>query len=273
MLRAIRLIGIPLVTAICFQNYVARDSQADLITVNNPSFEADFAPDGSFPVLIPQGWTTFDPNGLLASGGNAVGVINPTGTTFFPGGVPDGRNAALVYISENLEQGPVGLTQVLTDTLQANMNYRLQVDVGNIASGTGLPPYDQFGFFDLDGFPGYQVQVLAGGVVVAEDNNSLFGSIPEGEFRTSEISFSVGDDHDLLGQSLEIRLLNLNQIDTVADPGIEVDFDNVRFEASAVPEPSTYFALVLITAGIGAFTGYRKWSGSRGTAADSALFA
>ena len=38
-------------------------------------------------------------------------------------------------------------------------------------------------FFDLSGFPGYAVQLLAGGVVVAEDHNTLAGSIPEGEFR------------------------------------------------------------------------------------------
>ncbi|MEO1510668.1 MAG: hypothetical protein AAFU70_01220, partial [Planctomycetota bacterium] len=59
--------------------------------------------------------------------------------------------------------------------------------------------------------------------------------IPEGEFRTSTIELVVGASHPQLGGALEIRLLNLNMEDTPEDPGIEVDFDDVRLDASANP--------------------------------------
>jgi len=128
----------------------------------------------------------------------------------------------------------VGLTQILAETLQPNTTYTLSVEVGNIASGIGPPPCDVAGFFDLDGFPGYQVQLLAGGVVVAQDNDSLHGAIPEGEFRLSTVMMTTGTTHAQLGQPLEIRLINLNLIETPADPGIEVDFDDVRMNATPV---------------------------------------
>jgi len=44
---------------------------------------------------------------------------------------------------------------------------------------------------------------------------------------------------------LEIRLYNRNQIDTVANPGIEVNFDNIQLDATAIPEPSSIFLLAI----------------------------
>ena len=101
---------------------------------------------------------------------------------------------------------------------------------GNIASGIGAPPANFF--FNLDGFPGYAVQLLAGGEVVAEDFNSLFTQIPEGEFRETTVTLNVGASHPRLGQQLAIRLVNLNIPGTPAEPGIEVDFDDIRLDAS-----------------------------------------
>lgn len=205
------------------------------IAIDNPGFEADFADPGCFSVLTPTGWSLFDPGGI--NGGNdAIGVVNPTGSVFFPAGVPEGSNAALVFLGDQIGAAPMGLTQVLGDTLQADTAYTLTVEVGNIASGTGLPPCDVFGFFDLDNFPGYQVQLLAGGVVIAEDDNTLFGSIPEGEFALSTVSLTTDTNHPQLGQPLEIRLMNLNVAETPEDPGIEVDFDDVQLTAEPAGE-------------------------------------
>jgi hypothetical protein len=81
--------------------------------------------------------------------------------------------------------------------------------VGNIASGTGLAPFDVFGFFDLDGFPGYRVELLAGDTVGAADDNLLFGSILEGEFRTSTVDVQIGATHVALGQPLGLVNLGL----------------------------------------------------------------
>jgi hypothetical protein len=81
--------------------------------------------------------------------------------------VPDGSNAALIYLADDQGAGEVSLEQTLGVGLQPNTRYRLTVEVGNIASGFGAPPFDQF--FNLDGFPGYRVQLLAGNEVIAED--------------------------------------------------------------------------------------------------------
>ena len=53
------------------------------IPVTNFSFEALAAPQGGFPVGVPEGWTLFDPGGIVNQSANATGVLNPTGTTFF----------------------------------------------------------------------------------------------------------------------------------------------------------------------------------------------
>lgn len=203
------------------------------IPINNAGFEANFAPPGCFAIFTPTNWTLYDPNGVIG-GNSAVGVIDPTGTTNFPAGAPEGLNVALIFLGEDMGTGPVGLTQILAETLQPHTTYTLSVEVGNIASGIGPPPCDVAGFFDLDGFPGYQVQLLAGGVVVAQDNDSLHGAIPEGEFRLSTVMLTTGTTHPQMGQPLEIRLINLNLIETPADPGIEVDFDDVRLNAAPV---------------------------------------
>ncbi len=65
--------------------------------------------------------------------------------------------------------------------------------------------------------------------------SSLNSSIPgEGQFKESTLSFTSGSNDLLAGQNLGIRLVNLNSA-----TGIEVNFDNVRLDATAVPEPGS----------------------------------
>jgi len=211
------------------------------IAVNNPGFEADLAAANTFPALIPQGWALYDPQTIFNGSNRAVGVLNPTGSTFFPGGAPEGSNVALTWLDDGEGAGnhhPLGLRQTLGVDLAANTRYTLSVEVGNIDSGIGSPPFDGFGFFNIKGFPGYAVQLLAGGVVIGEDNNALGNSIAEGTFATSTVQVVTGASV-LPGQTLEIRLVNLNLPGTTAEPGIEVDFDNVRLDATALPSPAT----------------------------------
>ena len=72
----------------------------------NPSFEANFVPGGEFSGPPPAGWTLYDPDGLTLQdmnvvGINAIGVLNPAGTSFFlPGQVPHGNNVALIYLEQ-----------------------------------------------------------------------------------------------------------------------------------------------------------------------------
>lgn len=209
------------------------------IPIVNYGFEADPAANNTFPVLVPAGWSLYDPNSIIDNAFDAVGIINPTGGTFFPAGAPEGTNAALIFLSGDVGAGHVGLTQTLPAALAPGTRYTLRAEVGNIASGIGSPPFDVYGFFDLDGFPGYRVQLLAGGVVVAQDDNSLSASIPEGEFRTSTVVLDVGAAHPQLGQLLSVRVVNLSIPGSPAEPGIEVDFDDIRLDATPIPPTCT----------------------------------
>lgn len=239
---------------------------AQPIAIQNASFEDDFAPAGGFPVFVPSGWQLYDPGlpgngqGIVNFNNNAVGVLNPSGTSFFVDPVPHGSNVALIYLEQvagTTQAGKmVGLSQTLTGaTLQVNTRYTLNVAVGNIASGTGLGAYAGFGFADLSGFPGYRVELLAGGQVVAADDNSL--AIGEGRFATSSVVFDTGASHALAGQVLGIRLINLNATGNLNERGREVDFDAVSLVAAPVPEPQAH-ALWLAGLGLMATAAMRR---------------
>jgi hypothetical protein len=218
---------------------LAGGAAAAPVPIDNPSFEADFAAPGTYPVLLPQDWTLVDPAGIVDQNLDAVGVVNSDdGAPFFPGGVPDGSNAALIFLSGDVGEGEVSLEQEVEEVVDAGDTYTLRVQVGNIASGTGFPPFDVYGFFDLDGFPGYRVALRAGGVELAADANTLAGGLAEGTFAESVVQVTIPADHPAIGSALEIRLTNLNQPGTPQEPGIEVDFDDVRLDAVAVPEPA-----------------------------------
>jgi hypothetical protein len=52
-----------------------------------------------------------------------------------------------------------------------------------------------------------------------------------------------------LGQPLEVRLVNLNIIDSVDDPGIEVNFDDVQLTAApagSIPAASQWGVLAML---------------------------
>ena len=209
----------------------AASAQAQVaIPLNNPSFEADFAPPNSFPVRVPQGWRLYDPGSIIDQSLDAVGILNPTNSTFFPAGAPDGSNVALIFLSGDIGTSSVGLWQQSPATLAAGRRYMLRVFVGNIASGIGAPPFDFF--YNLDGFPGYAVQLLAGPegnqFVIAEDHNTLAPTLGEGQFAETSITIALPAGHPLLGRPLTVRVINLNQRETPENPGIEVDFDLVR---------------------------------------------
>lgn len=221
---------------------------AQAIPIVNPGFESDGIAPGVFIVLDPIGWNRYDPSGIINQNANAVGVIRPgVGSEFFPGGTPQGVNAALVFLS-GPGSAPAGLQQTLTSSLVGNTRYTLTVQIGNIASGTSLPGSSDGGgtFYNLNGFPGYRIDLLAGGTVLASDNNAIGALIPEGQWGLSTLIFDSPLGHPLIGQNLGIRLVNLHQPGNASAPNIEVDFDDVQLTAVAIPEPATW-ALMLLT--------------------------
>ncbi len=159
-------------------------------------------------------------------------IGNPGVFVNFPAGALEGQRVGIAFnFFGSGGEGEWGFVQLLADTLQPNTQYTLEVGIGNIASGTSMSGQD----FPLDGFPGYRVDLLAGGVAVASDNNSLAGTIPEGEFRLSTVSLTTDDSHPQLGATLAIRLVSLNAVDPAFPASdLEVDFDDVRLDATPV---------------------------------------
>lgn len=195
-------------------------AQATPVAVANQSFEAPAIPAGTFATTAPPpGWTGF---GTLNFGARTIGVLHPATTTLYAVPPPHGVNVGVVFLMDDpgnqllFTRREAGLQQTLADVLRTDRRYTLTVDVGNIANDVAAP-------FLFGGFPGYRVELQAGGVVIAADANTLLPA--EGRFLRSRIEVEIGASHPQAGQPLRIRLVNLN-----AAPGIEVNFDDVRLE-------------------------------------------
>lgn len=195
------------------------------VAVQNPSFEAPFLNAGTYVTsTVPMGWQAY---GAIDNGSRSVGALNPSSTQLYLDPAPDGRNVGVVFLLDRVgdpsyfANSPAGLQQTLTDTLAANSDYTLIVDVGNIKTD-GSPQHP----FDFSGFPNYRIDLLAGGQVLAADSNGLKPG--EGRFLQSTVRYSTGAQHPQLGMPLGIRLVNLNSA-----VGTEVNFDNVRLQRTS----------------------------------------
>lgn len=106
-----------------------------------------------------------------------------------------------------------GASQQLTATFQAGSQYSLSVKVGSSRFANDIP-----------GFPGYKIELAAGGTVIATASGNHL-SVPLGEFITVNLIYNFDvDDVPLDGQPLQIRLLS------GGGPG-EVAFDDVKLIA------------------------------------------
>ena len=189
------------------------------------------------PVLAEDDWTWLDTPGWThvgAVGDAGDGVWNTTISDFDPVIAPEGEN---VVYTENPPEGVAnGVAQVLTENFAANTDYTLTAEVGN-----------SWAYY----WSGYSVQLLAGGTVIEQDNNTLWPDYMEWATSTVAYTYDAGDSA-LVGQPLEIRLLNLGIDMDVADPDVVgVEFDAVTL----IPEPATLALL-----GLGALMLKRKRS-------------
>ncbi|SMF96190.1 hypothetical protein SAMN02949497_3579 [Methylomagnum ishizawai] len=244
---------------------------AEVLPVQNPSFEelppevsaslpggnATQLPGGMFVGSLNNfqipGWEVYNPDGIGLNGNFTPGLLNPNNpgvfdTVFDPAQAPDGHHVALLWGDHtqvpgpgpdpNVANHPLGLQQTLAGvTLQPDTRYLLSVDVGNIGSGLAFPfgntDFANLEYFDLDGFPGYAVQLLAGATIITQRVN--IGIPLEGKFKriSMEVAVTSVEEWGALMDDqhpLTIRLVNLNVPGTQNAPGIEVDFDNVRLE-------------------------------------------
>ncbi|MGA0899170.1 MAG: beta strand repeat-containing protein [Luteolibacter sp.] len=175
------------------------------IHIENAGFEIPPLNDG-----ISKGLPHWDLYGSPA----AKAALNPDVITY-PAGAPEGYNVGVIG------DGPAytGMTQVLqgdTGKLLADATYTLRVHVGH--------PTDR----DQNG---YIIQLAAGGVVLAQDDNSK--SPDEGSFVLTTITYTYNAalHSSLVGEPLEIRLLSKGLIDFDPFPLTTTTastFDNVR---------------------------------------------
>ena len=223
--------------------FVTSEAFSVPLAVVNPGFE-DISGEnqqGEFTFGELNGWQLYDPNNVTSDGDGPsyyIGTLtpveadpngNPGVYEFFPDGAAEGQRVGIAFnfmITEG--QTEYGMFQELSSVLQPFTTYTLQVEIGNIDTGVAST-----GVFPLEGFPGYRVELQAGGVMLEEDDNLLGSSIPDGEFATSTVTFTTGATHAQMDQNLGILLVNLNQEDpNHPNSDLEVDFDDVRLDAS-----------------------------------------
>ena len=186
-------------------------AQAEQLVLVNPGFED--------PVLAEDDWTWLDVPGWTRVGGEGPGIWHVTSADFDPVVAPEGQN---VLYTENAVGDAGGVAQVLTETFAADTDYTLTADVGN-----------SWNYY----WAGYSVQLLAGETVIAQDNDTLWPDYML--WATSTVVYTYDPaDSALVGQPLEIRLLNLALDKDVAAPDVVgVEFDNVMLSSDASVEP------------------------------------
>jgi hypothetical protein len=175
---------------------------ANAVEINNSGFEE--------PKLSPDDWTWLWVPGWTWVGGEGPGVWHVTAADFDQPIAPEGKN---VLYTENAVGDAGGVAQVLTETFAADIDYTLTVEVGN----------SNFYYF-----AGYSVQLLAGGVVIADDNDTVWPDYYKWATSTVEYTYNPADAA-LVGQPLEIRLLNLalDKDNPPAGSVVGVEFDKV----------------------------------------------
>ena len=214
-------------------------ANAGAITVNNHSFES---PASTTVIAVPDSWTVdvaraynpyvFNGNNNFYNGANSIS--DPAnGGSGYPG--IDGENVATVFQAA----AGTGLSQTLSAVLTANTSYTLTVTVGH-RDGTA-------GAITL----GSKIALLAGTTVIASatEDSSPLGFHDQTATLADSSAFS-----SLYGQALSIR------IETTLPWTVTfqaTDWDNVRLDATAVPEPSS-----LALAGLGAL-GLFAWRSKR----------
>jgi hypothetical protein len=191
---------------------------AGFINVKNFSFESNVLPSldpNEVHVYAIDDWqinllpATYAPNGGTVR--FFTNWLSPTAT--------DGLNVA--FLNNNSY-----ILQVLDRTFQQGDNFELKVDIG---WRTDVPDIFK---------PQYSVQLLAGGSVLASSGDQAI--LVHGGWATATASYSYDLAHSgLVGEQLKLKLEKLNSG--------QVNFDNVRLQATAVPEPNSAIWFVFMS--------------------------
>ena len=203
-----RRLALALGTAVIVSNLFTATAFGVLVPVVNPSFETDNPGPGGVSSGPTVGWSGVGHLDRTAAPFNTV--IEPT---------PDGADA------ERLGWSNGGTpTQLLSTLLAANTIYTLTVDVGDRTDLT-------FAGAALNLGTGVGVgNNLLPAVVIANTTPNNTAAAGDG-WQTWQSTFTTGAAPVNLGQPLRIDLANVS--------GIQTLFDNVRLDASPVPEPAS----------------------------------
>jgi hypothetical protein len=161
--------------------------------------------------------------GGFTAGGSPVGVQNAAANGFTAGANPDGTQVGYVNVGAWLGSG------ILT-TIAANTTYTLTVSEGNRGGGFAQTS----GFTIALAFGSAANSSLTSPSSWGSSLHTDFAGSPAvGTYADFTTSFSTGAADPSIGQSLFILLGS----DTFAGNN-PIDFDNVRLDASPVPEPA-----------------------------------
>lgn len=175
------------------------------VAITNSGFENPVLTDGNLSSGAIPGWSAFN--------GGTLAVLNPSSDADLTAEAPEGQNVGLITSSLNED----GMSQTLSAQFQADTPYTLTVKVANSKiSGA---------------FPGYRVQLAAGGTILAEEDNAQAVAEDAVITVTLNYTYNAGLHAGVVGQALEIRLLSKGLISDQ-----EIIFDDIKLTLS-LPNP------------------------------------
>jgi len=177
---------------------LSRAAHAVPIPIENSSFEEPVT--GRAGTGFTPGWIRSDEITRLASG-----IWRPNVPSEFSL-IPDGSQISAI------KSGGGYMSQPLANTLTANTQYELSVYVGHFRNTP-------------DPLPPFAVQLLAGNNLLAVSSSPI---PTHGEFVETVTTYIADENDPLLGQTLEIRLVNTDPLSQFAF----VHFDDVRLNAA-----------------------------------------
>jgi hypothetical protein len=207
--------------------------------VVNGGFEADVLADGAWdstPTAWTDGYYDLTAPTVWVVGSSDSGSFNPSASEGYGGIAPEGENVAYTTSYVGYDDG---LSQVLSDTLEADTTYELSVLVGNPS------PYNTVDPNNPTGVTGdYRIELLAGGVLLASDT----GPSPTDDtyWTIASCIYNSGASPAQLGEALEIRILAV-EFEIDATEGYEVDFDDVKLIADPPHPPSPGASVITLT--------------------------
>jgi hapalindole H/12-epi-hapalindole U/12-epi-fischerindole U synthase len=208
-------------------------TNAAAIVVPNFSFEQPDIAENTFPSGVDDWTLSGNGNGGIFDAGNDSFSGTDGDNAPLPGSADGGQSA---YVSLDGTLSPAAEAHLTTNgslaTVEDNTTYSLTIALGR---SFDYPPFET------------TIALLVNGFVAASSTIPVASMTPGtfADFSTSFVTGSTGDP--LTGGSLAIRVSSSKPDGATAPEAFSSDFDNVRLDATTVPEAST---TVLVAMGL-----------------------